>query len=260
MKTNAKLIGFTVVAAAIMAGCTGTGLPTTTTPGAGEPGFNVRITKNNQPLNGRTVFLKKYNNVSEGNFGNSDRVSGSATKTDSNGVAFLKADPAAVTAGALFGVGYDFANAEFGGDAKNVAASNLTDEIQWFTTPAINLSTKTGKTVSVNFDVAWNVAAFQPSNGAEISGTTVTFTLPPKMGATKYEVLVNKGNAAGTGSAATGAGAGQLTSATPSITWSGVQPDTYNYQAKAFTASGVAGVGSDQLASPWSVFTVRGAQ
>jgi hypothetical protein len=257
MKTATKLLGFSVVASAILAGCTGTGLPSGTTPGAGKPGFLVRVTKDNQPVSGKTVFLKKFNNVKEGDFGNSDKVSGSGVKTDSNGNAFVEAPADAVTGGALFGVGYDAANTDFGGDSKNVAVSNLKDEIQWFTTPAVDLSTKTGKTASVNFDLKWATSGFTPADGGAVQGPKVTFQLTPKTGATKYEVVVNKGNVAGSGTSA--AAGGSLTSSTTSITWDNATAGDYTYQAKAFTTSGVAGV-TDQQASPWLVFKVTGAQ
>lgn len=257
MKTTVKLLGFTVATAAILAGCTGN-LPTNTGTGdLSKPGFTVTVTKNGQPVSGYNLFLKQFNNVSEGQFGNSS-ATGTSVKTDSNGIAFVEAPQDAVNGGALFGVGYDAANTQFGGNRDKVAQSNNTDEIQWFTTPAVNLNTKTGKRVSLNFDVAWATAGFSPANGGTVQGPNVTFQLAPKQGATKYEVVVSQGNVAGTGSPA--APAGSLTSATPSITWTGAKAGTYNYQAKAFLPSGMAGIDANQTASSWLVFSVTGAQ
>ena len=258
MKTTVKLIGFSVVAAALVAGCTGEGLPGGTGADPSVPGFTVTVTKNGAPVKDRTIFQKKFNNVQEGQFGNSDKV-GEGVKTNDQGIAFVPAPADAVSGGGLFGVGYDAANTQYGGNANNVAQANLKDEIQWFTTPAYNLNDKTGKRVSTSFDIGWNTEGFQPSNGGTVTGPNVTFTLTEKQNATKYEVVVNKGNVAGTGSAATTTGA--LSGTGTTLTWNGAEAGTNNYQAKAFTPAGIAGVSfQDQMATPWLVFTVAGQQ
>lgn len=238
------------VTVALLAGCPGTDLPTGTTPGAGQPEISGRITKNNNPVEGRTVFLKKFLG-DEGSFANGSKVEGVTAKTDSSGRFVLPVPADAANAGGMFGVGYDATNA----DPQNISAGTLTDEIQWFTSPAINLSTKTGKTVSVNFDLAWNVAAFSPSNGAAVQGPNVTFTLPEKSGATEYEIDVRKGKVAGTGASAFSEKKTERT-----FTWEGATAGDYIYQAKVFLPSGIAGITSNQAASPWTTFSVTGAQ
>lgn len=253
MKNNLKLMGIATsatLAITLLAGCPGTDLPTGTGQNLGDPQISGRVTKNNQPVEGRMVFLKKYLG-SEGSFANGSKVEGVTTKTDSAGRFTLPVPADAANAGGLFGVGYDATNA----DPKNISAGTLTDEIQWFTSPAINLANKTGKTVAVNFDVAWNTAAFQPSNGAAVQGPNVTFTLPEKMGATEYEIDVRQGTVAGTGTPAFSEKGTDRT-----FTWNGAANGNYIYQAKAFLTSGIAGITSNQAAAPWATFTVTGAQ
>jgi hypothetical protein len=252
MKTTVKLLGFTVAAAAILAGCTGTGLPSGTTPN-GQPGFSGRITKGGNAVSGRKVFLKVWSGATEGQFGgtSSNQTSINAT-TDSNGNYFLPLTADQVSGGGLFSVAYDASKTELGGNANNVSAANLTDEVQWFFSPPANLNNAPGKTVTVNFDIGWAISGFTPANGAAISGSDVTFTLPAKSGATQYEVVVNKGSTAGSG-----ASAFDQKSSTPSIKWSGAAAGPYIYTAKVFTESGVSGV---QASSPNLTFTVSGAQ
>lgn len=246
MKTT-QLFGAAVLVTTFAAGCTGQGLPTSTNPGDGNPAITGRITKDGQPVSGRTVFLKQFNGVSEGSYANATRVSGVTTQTRNDGTFTLTAPADAVTAGALFGVGYDAGDA----NAANKSAQTLTDEIQWFTSPAINLSTKTGKTANVNFDIGWAISGFNPSNGSVVNARTVNFTMPAKSGATRYEVIALNGNAAGTG---TRAFSGDAT--TPSITWSNASNGTYNWTAKYFTGAGAGGVDL-QASSPALVFTVN---
>lgn len=242
---NVKLFG-AVVGVALLAGCTGTGLPGQTTPtGAG---FLVSVTKNGSPVANKTVFLKQYNSVAEGSYGNSTRVANQTARTDSNGTVFLQAPADAVAAGGLFGVGYDAGDE----NAQNKDASKLTDEIQWFTTPAINLATKTGQRQNVSIDIGWAIAGFTPQTGATVTGKEVKFTLPAKSGASEYEVVVNQGTVAGSGTKVFGE-----KGANPSFTWSNASNGQYNYTGKFFTASGVAGI---QASSPVLVFTVAGAQ
>lgn len=260
MKLNAKLIGASVIATAILAGCTGTTLPGSTTTGTGsagtvgQPGFSGRMTKNGSaPTGDRYVFLKKYSGT-EGSLANGSGVPGTEVKVSSDGSFFIPAPAEAVSGGALFGIAYDVANATYKGDATKASASVLKDEIQWFSTPAYDLSTKTGKTVSVNFDIAWNTEAFTPSNGGAISPTNLEFRLAPRTGATKYEVTVNKGTVVGAGTRAF-----SETSATPNIKWTGATAGDYVYQAKAHHPNGVAGVtGDSQAASTWLTFKVSG--
>lgn len=252
MKTTVKLLGFTVAAAAILAGCTGTGLPSGTTPN-GQPGFTGRITKNGNAVSGRKVFLKVWTGATEGQFGgtSSNQTSINAT-TDSNGNYFLPLSSDQVSNGGLFSVAYDASKTELGGNANNVSAQNLTDEVQWFFSPPANVNNAAGKTVTVNFDLGWAINGFTPANGAAVSGKTVKFTLPAKAGATQYEVVVNNGSTAGSGSTAF-----DQKSATPSFTWDSASNGNYIYTAKVFTESGVSGV---QASSPNLTFSVSGAQ
>lgn len=253
MKTTVKLLGFTVAAAAILAGCTGTGLPSGTTPGAGQPGFSGRITKDGNAASGRKVFLKVWNGSTEGTFtGTSSNQTSINATTDSNGNYFLPLSADQVSGGGLFSVAYDAANTAVGGDANKASAANLTDEVQWFFSPPANLNNAPGKTVTVNFDIGWAINGFTPSNGAAISGKEVKFIFPAKAGATEYEVLVNTGNTAGSGTRAF-----SQKGAAPTFTWSNASNGNYIYTAKVFTGSGVAGV---QASSPNLTFTVSGAQ
>lgn len=250
MKTTVKLLGFTVATAAILAGCTGN-LPTGT-GAAGQPAFQGRVTKNNQPVQGRKVFLKVWNGSTEGTFSgtSSNRTDITAT-TDSNGQYSLPLTAEQVSAGGLFSVAYDAANTATGGDANKASAANLNDEVQWFFSPPANLNTAPGKTINVNFDIGWAVNGFTPANGAAISGKEVKFAFPAKDGATKYEVLVNSGSTAGSGTKAFGD-----SGASPMFTWSNASNGNYIYTAKVFTQAGVSGV---QASSPNLTFTVTGA-
>lgn len=262
MKNIKLFAGVAAVTVTLLAGCTGN------VPGQlgqpGQPGFSGRITKNNQGLPDRQVWLKRFSSGTEGTLTGGVAVEGTRVKTDSNGNYFIPAPADAVTAGALFGIGYDVANSSQGGDTTKLDAKNLTDEIQWFSSPAYNLSTKSGNTVNVSFDVAWAISGFSPAYGSTVQATnkTVTFTLPPKTGATEYEVTVNSGTAAGAGSLVAGAGnTPTLKGPNPTLTWPTAANGPYTYQAKAHMPNGVAGVsGNSQMASPWLVFTVAGAQ
>jgi hypothetical protein len=251
MKTTVKLLGFTVATAAILAGCTGN-LPTGTGT-AGQPAFQGRITKNNQPVQGRKVFLKVWNSATEGTFSgtSSNRTEINAT-TDSNGQYSLPLTAEQVSAGGLFSVAYDASNTAVGGKAENVSAATLNDEVQWFFSPPANLNAAPGKTINVNFDIGWAVAGFTPSNGAAITGKEVKFAFPAKEGATKYEVLVNNGSTAGSGTKAF-----NESGASPMFTWSNASNGNYIYTAKVFTQAGVSGV---QASSPNLTFSVTGAQ
>jgi hypothetical protein len=243
---NVKLFAGVVGVALIAAGCTGNNLPTSTN--ATGAGFQVSVSKNGTPVANKTVFLKQYNGVSEGSYGNSSRVANQTAKTDSQGIAFLQAPGDAVTAGGLFGVGYDAGDE----NAQNKSAATLTDEVQWFTTPAINLANKTGNRQTVSIDIGWAVNGFTPQNGANVTGKKVEFTLPAKQGATEYEVVVNQGTVAGSGTKAF-----SDKKATPSFTWNDASNGSYNYTGKFFTASGAAGI---QASSANLVFNVTGAQ
>ncbi|MFN3428462.1 MAG: hypothetical protein ACK46X_00760 [Candidatus Sericytochromatia bacterium] len=252
MKTTTKLLGITVVAAAILAGCTGSGLPSGTTPN-GQPGFSGRVTKNGNAVNGRKVFLKIWNGATAGTFsGNSTNRTEINATTDSNGNYFLPLTTEQVSSGGLFGVAYDASNTAVGGSANAVSAANLTDEVQWFFSAPASLGTATGSTVNVNFDIGWAINGFTPSNGAVVSGKEVKFAFPTKTGATKYEVVVNSGSTAGSGSKVFGE-----TGAAPTFTWPNAGNGNYVYTAKVFTDSGVSGV---QASSPNLTFTVTGAQ
>lgn len=251
MKTTVKLLGFSIATAAFLAGCTGN-LPTNTGV-AGQPAFQGRITKNNQPVSGRKVFLKVWNGSTEGTFtGTSSNRTDITATTDSNGQYSLPLTAEQVSGGGLFSVAYDSSNTAAGGKAENVSAATLTDEVQWFFSPPANLNTAPGKTINVNFDIGWAITGFTPSNGAVVTGKSVDFRFPTKEGATEYEVRVNTGTTAGSGSTAF-----NQKGASPTFNWNGASNGSYTYTAKVFTQSGVSGV---QASSPNLTFTVAGAQ
>jgi hypothetical protein len=254
MKTTVKLLGISVAAAAILAGCTGTGLPSGTNPGGnGQPGFSGRITKDGQAASGRKVFLKIWNGATAGTFsGNSTNRTEINATTDSNGNYFLPLTTEQVSAGGLFSVAYDSSNTAVGGNANNVSAGTLTDEVQWFFSPPADVNSAAGKTVTVNFDIGWAISGFTPKQGSAISGKEVKFSFPAKTGATKYEVLVNSGSTAGSGTRAF-----SDSGASPAFTWSNASNGNYVYTAKVFTEAGVSGV---QASSPNLTFSVTGAQ
>lgn len=242
MKHTLKLTA-ALAAVAALAACTG--LPTGTTPGdLSEPGVLVTVVKNGQPQRDVTVFLKSFNGVAEGSYANSSRV-GTTAKTDSNGMALLKVDAAAAESG-LFGAGYDAADQD---PAKKAASANA-DQVQWFTTPAIKLSNKTAKRANVTVDIGWDTAAFTPKNGATVDAGNVEFSLPTKAGATEYEVLVLKGNVAGSGEKA----ATIAKNGTGKFTWTGATAGQYNYTGKFFTTDGMGGL---QASSSALLFTVK---
>lgn len=254
MKNNVKLMGIATSATlsvALLAGCPGTELPPGVGPTTGKPQITGRVTKNNNPVSGRTVFLKSFSGGSEGSFVGGSAVADKSVKTDSNGSFTIEVPADAVEAGGLFGVGYDISKE----DAKKIAVTDNPDEIQWFTSPAINLKTKTGKSATINFDLAWNATAFSPANGAAVPAGKVTFTLAEKMDATEYEVTVNSGTVAGSGAKAFSG-----KSATKTIEWADAKAGDYVYQAKAFTPTGISGITSNQQASSWLTFKVTGAQ
>ena len=79
------------------------------------------------------------------------------------------------------------------------------------------------------------------------SAGNVELSLPTKSGATDYEVLVNQGNVAGTGTKAF-----DEKNSTGKFTWTGASAGTYNYVGKFFTAAGMGQASSSAL-----VFTVK---
>lgn len=237
---NSLKLGASLVAVAALAACTG--VPSTTNPGdMSEPGIQVSVFKNNQPQANVTVFLKKFNGVAEGSYSNGT-AEGTTAKTDSNGIAFLPVPAAAADSG-LFGAAYDISKE----DATKVDAAKNPDQIQWFTTPAISLANKTGKRASVSIDIGWDTAAFSPKYGDSVNAGNVEFSLPTKSGATEYEVLVNQGNVAGSGSKAY-----DEKNATGKFTWTGASAGTYNYVGKFFTSAGMGQASTSAL-----VFTVK---
>jgi hypothetical protein len=217
------------------------------------PAFQGRVTKHGQPVAGRTIFLKVWNGASEGTFGgvSSNRTEINAT-TDSNGQYTLPLTAEQVSAGGLFSVAYDAANTATGGDPNKVSAANMTDEVQWFFSPPASLNNAPYKTISVNFDIGWAINGFTPANGATLAGRSVTFAMPVKHGATKYEVLVNAGNIAGSGSRVF-----SEISTTPRITWNDATAGNYIYTTRIYTQEGVTGI---MASSPNISFTVTNTQ
>jgi hypothetical protein len=247
-------LGTAIAAVALLSACNGT-TPTGTGTNPGTPGFAVHLTKNGANLSGRTVFLKSFNGGSIGSLTGGNGVSGSGVSTDNNGNAFVPVQANAVSG--LFGVGYDASNTNFGGTANKQDASNNQDEIQWFSTPAYNLSTATGNSVPVSIDVGWNTQGFRPAYNTTVQGPNVTFSVPSYTGANSYEWDIHTGNIAGNGSNASGS---PLTSSSPTTTWNNANAGPYTYQVKAFTSAGVAGGGGNQTATPWVLFSVGGGQ
>jgi hypothetical protein len=254
MNNSMKLIAGTVLTLGFLAGCTGSNLPTATA-GGGQPGFSGRVTKNNLGVADKTVWLKKYTGK-EGSLEGGSAVTGTGVKTDSNGQYFIPAPADAVSGGALFGVAYDATNTQFNGNATAGDAGTNKDEVQWFSTPAVDLSTKSGKTANVSFDIGWASTGFTPAYGSVVSAPNVSFSLPTKEGATQYEVRIVTGKVIGSGSTVK-----TVSSATATgLTWEGATPGDYHYQAKVLLPAGIAGVtGSNQAASPELIFSVRAA-
>lgn len=240
-------------AAALLAGAAGAagGIPTTTAVDPTKPGFYGKVTKGGAGQADRVVWLKSYSG-SEGSLTGGVSQASTQVRTDSTGAFFIPAPKDAVDNGALFGIGYDVANVNYGGDAQKITATANPSEVQWFSTPAFNLKTKTNNQVVVNFDIAWDVASFTPSNGAGVSAGTVDFKLASKAGATEYEVRVVSGKVAGSGSTVK-----TIQGSSPMLQWTGATAGDYNYQAKVMLPSGIAGVNAgSQAAAPFLTFTV----